>query len=92
MSEIVRPNAEMLRLRDMLYAAGIEWHDDSNELFCRTNDADEDCEWTFSAVCGPFAYGTIELWTRSMRRAMKDPRGYDTAEEVFELIRAEVGE
>lgn len=92
MGENVRPNKEMIELRRMLDAAGIEWHDDSDGLFCRTNDVDEDFSWTFSATCGTCSYGTIELWTRTMRERKQDPIGLDTAEEAFELIRKEVGE
>ena len=92
MDESVRPNKEMIELRRMLDAAGIEWHDDSDGLFCRTNDADEDFSWTFSAICGPFSYGTIELWTRTMRERDQDPIVLDTAEVAFALIRKEVGE
>ena len=84
------PNREMMRLRDMLDAAGIEWHDDSDFLMCRTHDTAHR-DWTFSAICGRYAYGTIELWTKTMRENKQDPIGLNTAEEAFELIRKEVG-
>jgi len=86
----VEPNEETLRLRDMLDEAGIEWHGD-RDVFCHTNDADEDHNWTFSAICGYGAYGTIELWTRTMKQNKEEPIGLDTAEEAFALIREEVG-
>lgn len=86
----VPPNREMLRLRDMLDAAGIEWHDASDEIMCRTNDTGG-CGWTFSAICGRHAYGTIELWTNTMLDNKLDPIGLSTAEEAFALIREEVG-
>ena len=86
----VPPNREMLRLRDMLDAAGIEWHDASDEIMCRTHDTEDD-SWTFSAICGQHAYGEIELWTRTMKQDREDPIGLDTAEEAFALIREEVG-
>lgn len=85
-----RPNAEMMRLRDMLDRAGIEWHDDSDGVFCRTAQL-SDGEIVFSAVCGPYAYGNIELWTGTMLEAKEDPVGLATAAEAFELIRKEVG-
>lgn len=84
------PNREMLRLRDMLDAAGIEWHDASDGIMCRTHDTEND-DWTFSAICGYGAYGTIELWTKTMKQNREDPIGLNTAEEAFALIRKEVG-
>lgn len=86
----VEPNEEMLRLRDMLDGAGIEWHG-HNDIYCHTDDADEDRSWTFSAICGYGAYGTIELWTKTMCENKLGPIGLDTAEEAFALIREEVG-
>lgn len=88
---LVPPNHEMLRLRDMLDGAGIEWHDNSDETMCRTQLFDGDT-MVFSAICGYGAYGTIELWTRMMKQNRQDPIGLDTAEEAFALIREEVGE
>ena len=88
------PNKEMARLREMLDEAGIKWHDASSGSFCRTQGpSKDDKQWQFSAVCGPHAYGEIELWTQTMRDAKPyalDPIGLDTAEEAFALIRAEV--
>lgn len=88
----VPPNSEMLRLRDMLDGAGIEWRDDSDETMCRTNNA-SDCgwDWTFSAICGRYTYGAIELWTKTMVENKQDPIGLQTAEKAFALIREEVG-
>ena len=83
-------NREMMRLRDMLDGAHIEWHDASDGIMCRTHDTEDD-SWTFSAVCGYGAYGTIELWTKTMRENKQDPIGLNTAEEAFALIREEVG-
>ena len=85
------PNREMLRLRDMLDGAGIEWHDNSDEIMCRTSDTG-DCGWKkFSAICGRYAFGEIELWTNTMLDNKQDPIGLGTAEEAFALIREEVG-
>ena len=84
------PNREMLRLRDMLDGAGIEWHDASDEIMCRTQLFDGD-EMVYSAICGRHAYGTIELWTRNARSCKQDSIGLNTAEEAFALIREEVG-
>jgi len=86
----VPPNREMLRLRDMLDSAGIEWHDNSDEIMCRTQLFDGD-EMVYSAICGRHAYGNIELWTRNARSCKQDPIGLSTAEEAFALIREEVG-
>ena len=86
----VPPNAEMLRLRDMLDGAGIPWEDNSDEIMCRTQLFDGD-EMVYSAICGQHAYGEIELWTRTMKQDREDPIGLDTAEEAFALIREEVG-
>ena len=86
----IEPNDEMLRLRDMLDGAGIEWHDNSDCMFCRTQLFDGD-EMVYSAVCGMSTYGNIELWTRNARSCKQDPIGLDTAEEAFGLIREEVG-
>lgn len=79
-------NGEMARLREMLNEEGIEWNDNSDGFFCRKQQLDED-NIVFSAVCGPFAYGTIELWTRKMIAAKEDPVGLATADEAMELIR-----
>lgn len=84
------PNEEMLRLREMLDDAGIEWHDNTDEIMCRTSDTG-DCGWTFSAICGERTCGVIELWTNTMIENKLDPIGLQTAEEAFELIREEVG-
>jgi hypothetical protein len=89
MDEKVQPNAEMLRLRDMLDAEGIEWEDNSDEIACRTQRWDAE-RMVFSAICGVHAYGTIEVWTWTMRRRKEDPVGCATAEEAFALIREEV--
>lgn len=85
----VPPNREMMRLRNMLDAAGIEWYDASDGIMCRTHDTLDD-NWTFSAICGPHTYGEIELWTHSMKQNREDPIGLNTAEEAFAYIRAEV--
>ena len=94
MAETVQPNAEMLRLRDMLDADGIEWWDERDRHFCHTfvtrgEDIGEDI--AASCICGIHAYGAIEVWTRTMRIRKEDPVGVATAEEAFELIREEVG-
>lgn len=86
----VPPNREMLRLRDMLDGAGIEWHDNTDEIMCRTQLFDGD-EMVYSAICGRYAYGTIELWTNSMIENKLTPIGLQTAEDAFALIREEVG-
>jgi len=86
----VPPNDEMKRLRGMLDAAGIEWHDNTDGILCRTQRFDGD-GMVYSAVCGMSTYGTIELWTRNARSCKQDPIGLDTAEEAFELICEEVG-
>ena len=86
----VPPNREMMRLRDMLDGAGIEWHDNSDEIMCRTQLFDGDA-MVYSAICGRYTYGNIELWTRNARSCKLGPIGLDTAEEAFELIREEVG-
>lgn len=86
----IGPNAEMARLRVLLDGAGIEWHDNSDCMMCRTQLFDGD-EMVYSAVCGKYTYGTIELWTRNARSCKQDPIGLDTAEDAFELIREEVG-
>ena len=85
----VLPNHQMMRLRDMLDGAGIEWHDNSDEIMCRTQLFDGD-EMVYSAICGWHAYGNIELWTRNARSCKQDPIGLNTAEKAFELIREEV--
>jgi hypothetical protein len=90
MGETIQPNAEMLRLRDMLDVEGIEWQDDSDAYFCRTRVM-RDGETAVSNICGIHAYGTIEVWTRTMHICKEDPVGVATAEEAFELIREEVG-
>lgn len=91
---VTEPNEEMRRLREMLDSAGIiEWHDSTDNVFCRTYGPSKKVgKWKYSAVCGDFAYGTIELWTQTMREKKLDPIGLDTAEEAFELIKQEVGE
>lgn len=91
LTKVVQPNAEMLRLRDMLDEAGIEWEDNSDFIMCRTQRRSEDGEWDYSAICGFGAYGAIELWTRDMRIRKEDPVGLNTAEDAFELIRKQVG-
>ena len=91
LGEIVKPNAEMTRLRALLDRAGVEWHDNSDEIMCRTQLFDGD-EAVYSAICGPHAYGVIELWTRNARSCKLDPVGLGTAEEAFALIREEVTE
>ena len=83
-------SGEMIRLREMLDEEGVEWSDHSDGFFCRTQQFDGD-EIVFSAACGLFACGTIELWTRKMIAAREDPVGLDTAEEAMRLIREEVG-
>ena len=84
------PNREMMRLRDMLDEARIEWHDDSDRFMCHTNDTGGNDWKKFSAICGRYAYGNIELWTDTMQENKLDPIGLDTAEEAFALIREEV--
>lgn len=79
-------NDEMARLRAMLGDEGIEWDDNSDGFYCRTQQFDGD-EIVFSAVCGPYAYGTIEVWTRKMIAAKEYPVGLDTAEDAMEFIR-----
>jgi hypothetical protein len=64
--ERIPPNRQMMRLRDMLDMEHIPWVDGSDELFCRTQQYDEDGEQVFSAVCSRCAYGEIELWTAGM--------------------------
>lgn len=81
---------EMTRLRDMLDDAGITWEDKSDDLFLRTQ-SHEGRRMVFSAVCGVYAYGVIEVWTRSMQNDKNDPVGTLNAEEAFELICKEVG-
>ena len=86
----IAPNKEMTRLRALLDRAGIKWNDNSDETMCRTQLFDGD-EMVYSAICGPHAYGVIELWTRNARSCKLDPVGLGTAEEAFALIREEVG-
>lgn len=83
-------SADMVRLRAMLDADGIEWCDNTDELICRTQQWDGD-EMVFSAIYGRYTYGEIELWTKTMKERHEDPIGLDTAEEAMELIRREVG-
>ena len=92
LGEIVEPNAEMLRLRTILDGAGIEWHDNSDEVMCRTSDTGGNDWKKFSAFCGRWAYGAIELWTGTMQENKQDPIGLDTAEEAFAMIQEEVSE
>lgn len=80
------PNHQMKRLRDMLDVEGVAWQDESDALFARTQQWDGD-GMVFSAVCGPYAYGEIELWTSAMRKGKQDPVGLSTAEEAMGLIR-----
>ena len=90
MAETIQPNAEMLRLRDMLDAEGIKWWDERDRHFCHTLvTRGEDI--AASCICGIHAYGNIEVWTRTMRIRKEDPIGCSTAEEAFALIREEVG-
>lgn len=72
-SKKVAPNGEMLELREMLDKAGIAWHDESDFMMCRTQQHDSD-GMVFSAVCGEYAYGNVELWTRAMQEAQGGPR------------------
>ena len=90
LGEIVEPNAEMLRLRALLDRASVEWHDNTDEVMCRTQLFDGD-EMVYSAICGRYTYGNIELWTRNARSYKQDPIGLQNAEEAFALIREEVG-
>lgn len=90
-TRVIEPNAEMVRLRAMLDGAGIEWEDNSDCIMCRTQRRGEDEKLDFSAICGRYAYGAIELWTRNAISCKQDPVGLSTAEEAFELIRDEVG-
>lgn len=90
----VQPNAEMVRLREMLDAEGIEWLDNSDRNFCRTQSGDvrepikrNGLDQTFSAICGDMAYGTIELWVWFDSGG---PVGLATAEEAMALIREAV--
>lgn len=92
MTKTSKPNAEMLRLRKMLDLAHIEWRDNSDEATCRTSDTGGNDWGKFSAICGRWAYGEIELWTRTMQESKLDPIGLSTAEEALALIREEVGE
>lgn len=87
----IPPNRQMMRLRDMLDMEHIPWVDNSDELFCRTQQYDEDGEQVFSAICGYGAYGEIELWTRNARSCKLGPIGLGTAEEAMGLICEEVG-
>lgn len=89
-TKVIEPNAEMARLRTMLDGSGIEWEDNSDFVMCRTQEYDGDV-MVFSAVCGEYAYGAIELWTRNMRAAKEDPIGLSTAEEAYQMIREQVG-
>lgn len=84
------PNQEMMRLRDMLDGADIEWYDNSDETTCRTQLYDGD-DMVYSAIYGQHTFGTIELWTRNARSCKLGPIGLNTAEEAFALIREEVG-
>ena len=59
---------------------------------CRTSDTGGNDWKKFSAICGQYAYGEIELWTGSMQDRKQDPIGLDTAEEAFELIHKEASE
>ena len=90
-TNVIPPNREMVRLRQMLDGAGIEWEDNSDFIMCRTQGYGEDGEWDYSAIFGFGAYGEIELWTRDMKIRKEDPVGLGTAEEAFELIREQVG-
>lgn len=85
------PSRQMMRLRDMLDMEGIQWVDNSDSLFCRTQRYDDEGKQVFSAVCGRYAYGEIELWTAGMRSRKEDPIGLATAEEAMGLIRKEIG-
>ena len=89
-TKVTPPNAEMVRLRQMLDGNGIGWQDNSDFIMCRTQGYGEDDEWDFSAICGFGAHGEIELWTRDMRIRKEDPIGLGTAEEAYELIRGQV--
>lgn len=90
MGEVLRPNGEMARLRTKLDVAGIGWADASDDLFCRTQAYDED-GIVFSAICGAYAYGNVEVWTRAMMARKEGPVGVGSADEAFEIIRREVG-
>jgi len=90
-TKVIEPNAEMVRLRQLLDEAGIGWHDNSDFVMCRTQANDGDEILDFSAICGFGAYGVIELWTRDMRIRKEDPIGLQTAEEAYQMIREQVG-
>lgn len=95
------PNYQMMRLRDMLDAEGIAWHDNSDALFCRTQ-ANERAEVTvdgrrrkrprFSVIVAEWGtYGGpsgLEAW---MAHDEYGPYGYGTAEQVMDAIREEMG-
>ena len=83
------PSRQMMRLRDMLDMEGISWVDASDGFLCRTQRYDDGGLLAFSAVCGRYAYGEIELWTAGMRSRREDPVGLATAEEAMGLIREE---
>ncbi len=97
-----KPNRQMIRLRMMLDAEGIPWHDDSDEKIVRTHSNgmmetamhyhNKVCMCaTFSVICGEFTYGApdgLEAWMYDET----DPCGYETAEEVMERIREAMSE
>ena len=88
---VVEANEQMNRLRNMLDDECIEWTDESNGTFCRAQNWMDDDTFLFSVVCGPYAYGTLEVWSSSMKDRGEDPIGVDTAEEALEIIKDEIG-
>ncbi len=99
MSEPMKPNAQMIRLRETLDDAGIQWLDDSDWLMCRTKSTQIKTvvergtkvgRAAFSVISGPYSYGGqdgLEAWMAEDA----EPCGYETADEVFELIREAIG-
>jgi len=70
-------------LRDLLDEAGIEWHDNSDSLFARTQGEYNGRE--FSAIQGEHSYGGAKGYLE-VRMDEEEPIGWLTAKQARDLI------
>lgn len=74
-------------LRDLLDVAGIQWHDNSDGLFARTQGEYNGRQ--FSAIQGEYSYGGAKGYLE-VRMDEDEPIGWLTAKQAFDLIAGNV--
>jgi len=80
---------EFEALRDMLDAEGIDWHDNSDSLFHRTQG--EHAGRRFSAIFGFGSYGW-QSGLLEVRMDSDEPIGWITASDAMSLIAGDITE